>query len=169
LVITFDVSLLGQHAKTESIITDENVQNILRKHLREMKDENRTPSNFCEDLNGFLLQSLPNSPPSVSVETARRWMIFLKFNATKASKGWFTDGHERVDVVQYRTTFLQKMESLERRMKRFGRDKAAEMETVEEPDLLPGEKEVVLITHDVITHDESTFYCNEEETFLDGE
>ena len=113
--------LLGKHAKTESIITDENVQNILRKHLREMKDENRTPSNFCEDLNSFLLQSLPNSPPSVSVETARRWMIFLKFNATKASKGWFTDGHERVDVVQYRSIFLQKMESLERRMKRFGR------------------------------------------------
>jgi len=98
-----------------------------------MKDENRTPSNFCEDLNSFLLQSLPNSPPSVSVETARRWMIFLKFNATKASKGWFTDGHERVDVVQYRSIFLQKMESLERRMKRFGRDKGAEMETVEEP------------------------------------
>jgi hypothetical protein len=52
---------------------------------------------------------------------------------------------------------MRKMETLERRMCKFGSDKSANMEEVFQPELLlPGEKELVLITHD-----ESTFYCNE--------
>ena len=45
----------GKHAKTQSIITDENVQVKLRTHLRNMKDELRTPENFRKDLNSTLL------------------------------------------------------------------------------------------------------------------
>ena len=36
----------GQHIKTKSIISDENVQSKLREKLREMKDCDRTPGNF---------------------------------------------------------------------------------------------------------------------------
>ena len=34
--------------------------------------------------------------------TARRWMLFLGFKCTKQGKGYYTDGHNRHDVVTYR-------------------------------------------------------------------
>lgn len=76
----------GKHVKTESIITDENIQAILRAYLRSLKDEDRTPARFAKDLNATLLKQFQNAPLAVSEETARRWMIYMKFNATKASK-----------------------------------------------------------------------------------
>ena len=50
------------------------------------------------------------------------------------------------------------MEKYERRMKTFGGEgtDVANMAIITEPNLEDGEKEIVMITHD-----ESTFYCNE--------
>ena len=54
--------------------------------------------------------------------------------------------------------FLKEMLEFERRMCHF---EGENMETRIEPDLLDGEKEIVLITHN-----ESTFYCNERRRFF---
>ena len=94
----------------------------------------------------------------MSYSTAKCWMIELRFKPVAASKGWFTDAHERGDVVASRETFLKEMLELERRMCHF---EGENMETKIEPDLLDGEKMVVLITHD-----ESTVYCNEGRRFF---
>ena len=96
---------------------------------------------------------IPNATDRVSEKTCERWMKFLGFTATKASKGWFTDGHERIDVVQSRGQFLSIMEPLQRRMRSWSGKK---MEIEKLPTLEAGEREAVLITHD-----ESTFYCHE--------
>jgi len=48
----------------------------------------------------------------VSPETARCWLHELGFEVLTAKKGCFVDGHERQDVVEYRTAFLRKMVSL---------------------------------------------------------
>jgi transposase len=143
----------GKNIKTTSIITDENVQSLFRATLRSMKDEDRTPKSFCEILNNDLLATIPNAKTSVSVETARVWMIYLGFKATLQGKGYYTDGHNRADVVTYRREFLNRYFAFQTKMKQF---EGENMEIEINPILEEGEQEVVFITHD-----ESTFYCNE--------
>lgn len=144
----------GLHIKTASIITDENVQAMFLIHLREMRDECRTPENFMKDCNNTLFKRIPNAPAIISLNTATRWMKFLGFHPKLQKKGYYTDGHNRKDVIEYRDNeFLPRMLSYERCMQEYSGDL---MDTIIPPDLLEGEKRIVLITHD-----ESTFYCCE--------
>ena len=87
----------------------------------------------------------------------RHLLIFLQlllgFKPTKASKGWYTDGHERPDVVEFRTEFISKIIPKLERMVSYNGDNC---ELSENPILNALEKEFVLITHD-----EVTFYSNE--------
>jgi hypothetical protein len=151
----------GKHIKTQSVFTDEPFQDRCRLYLRGLKDENRTPKEFVKGLNDpvdGLLKQIPHAPAAISVKTATRWMRCLGFNIEKASKGWFSDGHERDDVVQYREEFLVKFAAYQARMSKYeGKD----MDIAVSPTLAPGEKEIV-----VVTHDESTFYCNEGKRFF---
>ena len=86
---------------------------------RSMSDERRNPTNFAEllsnEVNG-LFQKITNAPDNISVRTAERWMKYLGFQPIKATKGCFTDGHERADVVLYRSQFLKEFLLLESRM-----------------------------------------------------
>ena len=67
-----------------------------------MSDERRNPSNFAEllsnEANGLFKKTV-NAPDNISVRISERWMKYLGFQPTKATKGWFIDGHERADVV----------------------------------------------------------------------
>jgi hypothetical protein len=112
----------GKHAKVYSIITDENIKHQFRVHLRKLNDNDRTPLKFQFDLNEKLLREIPRAPAKVCVETATRWMRYLGFDAEKASKGWFTDGHERDDVVADREQFLKDMLPIEARMRIYDKD-----------------------------------------------
>ena len=145
----------GKHVKTETIITQESFQARLRSALRDMNDHDRHPLRFQTSLNDpdGLLKEFGSSRSKVSVRTAERWLKFLGFMPTTASKGWFTDGHEREDIVQHRTEFLVVMEILERRMRHWS---GPQMDQLHLPELAEEEKEVV-----IVTHDESTYYCNE--------
>lgn len=145
----------GQHVKTFSVINDETNKKMIQSYLRAITDEERTPSIFMEHCNKTdgLLTKFRVAPTKICYETAKRWMILLGFKATTASKGWFTDSHERVDVVESRVQFLEHMAELESRMRFYrGDDLSIEIPPV----LEEGKKEAVLVTHD-----ESTFYCNE--------
>jgi hypothetical protein len=145
----------GQHVKTFSVINDETNKKIIQGYLRAMTDEERTPSIFREHCNkpDGLLTKFREAPTKICYETAKRWMILLGFKATTASKGWFTDSHERADVVESRVQFLENMAEIESRMRFYSGDDLM----IEIPPVLEeGKKEAVLVTHD-----ESTFYCNE--------
>jgi transposase len=149
----------GLNIKTSSIITDEHVQSFLLSHLRLMKDEDRTPEKFRDMCNHELFSKISNAPESISIKTSCRWMKFLGFKLKSMTKGYYTDGHNREDVAEYRDeVFLPRMLEYERRMEDYtGED----MSTVIAPELREGEKRVVLITHD-----ESTFYCCEGKPML---
>jgi hypothetical protein len=71
---------------------------------------------------------------------------------SKVSNGMYVDGHEREDVVEYRTWFLGEYGRLEGRMRRFKQDGSIE----KEPELQVGERPIR-----EVTHDESTFYAND--------
>lgn len=103
----------GQHVKTFSVINDEANRKTIQTFLRALSDEERTPNNFKELCNnpGGLLTKFRDAPTRISYETARRWMISLGFKATIASKGWFTDSHERT-----RVQFLEEMAEMESRI-----------------------------------------------------
>jgi hypothetical protein len=85
-------------------------------------------------------------------------MIFLGFKSTKQGKGYYTDGHNRPDVIEHRVKFLAEMEAYEKRMMKYS---GADMTEEEAPVLSEDEKRLVFITHD-----ESTFYCNEGKSLL---
>ena len=151
---TFQKYEQGQHVKTFSVINNETNRKRIHVFLRALSDEERTPRNFMEECNkpGGLLTMFRNAPTKICYETAKRWMISLGFKATVASKGWFTDSHERKDVVDSRARFLEEMAEIESRMTFYRGDN---MSIPIPPVLLEGQKEAVLVTHD-----ESTFYCN---------
>lgn len=79
----------GKHVKTSTIMTDPTVQQLFRNLLTNMPLEKRIPRNFAEVLNDDILRSIPNSPPTVSIETARRWMKYLGF-APNGQKMWLS-------------------------------------------------------------------------------
>ena len=124
-----------------------------------MKDENRTPENFKILCETELLKQIPNAPTTISSKTATRWMKYLGFHPKTQIKGYYTDGHNREDVTDYRdNVFLPLMVEYERRMNDY---EGEDMETIIPPNLEVNEKKVVLITHD-----ESTFYCCEGKSIM---
>jgi hypothetical protein len=148
----------GTNTKTKSVITDENVQQIFKTELRALADESRCPKTFKLMLEERILKTIQNGAKKISLETARRWMIYLGFKGTKQGKGYYTDGHNSPDVTEYRIKFLDEMEVYERRMMKFSGSEMTEEET---PTLTDDEKRVVFITHN-----ELTFYCNEGKALL---
>ena len=78
-------------------------------------------------------------------DTARKWLHKQQVNHTK---GVYFDGHEREDVVNYRTEFLDKVEELDRKCIYEGHT----------PRLFEGEKPLIHIHHD-----ESTFFSNADQ------
>lgn len=108
----------------------------------------------CNDTENGLLRGIDGAPANICYNTAKRWMMCLGFKPTTASKGWYTDSHERSDVVD----FLLQMGEYDRRMSHFRGEDIGERIP---PQLNEGNKECVLITHD-----ESTFYCNEGRRFF---
>ena len=131
----------GKHSKGDSIITDDYVKRILIEQLRLLDDNSRTPSTFAKILNSELLLAVKKEtamevPVCISVETARRWMHILKFKPDSSKKGYYTDGHNRVDVVKDRETrFLPQMLDFEKRMREYSGDN---MEIIKEPVLNEG-------------------------------
>ena len=66
----------------------------------------------------------------------------MAINLKLQRKGYYTDGHNREDIVEYRDkVFLPRMLSYERRMQEYSGD---EMDTVIRPELLDGEKRVLV-------------------------
>lgn len=65
-------------------------------------------------------------------------MIFLCFKLTSVQKGYYTDDHNRKDIVDYRNQyFLPRMFEYEKRMEYYT---GPDMETIVQPVLLEGEK-----------------------------
>lgn len=96
---------------------------------------------------------LPDSTRRIRARTARRWLKKMGFVYKDVKKDVYFDGHEREDVVKYRNeVFLKNWQEFSRRFVIFEEDGSWE----KPPGLRPGEKPMVLVTHD-----ESTFNAND--------
>lgn len=113
-----------------------------------------TPSGLCDHANNVVLpQYKPNT--KISLTTSYCWLHCLGFHARKYSKGLYYDGHERPDVVEYRSRYLNVMAELRSRSAKYAGDNLEQRLPVD-PQLLNGQKRTVFCFHD-----ESTVHANE--------
>jgi transposase len=144
----------GQHQKTVSLLHDEDFLVKCREWLKLQPPNQRCPQRFQQYLNHDVLPLLTGAvQATVSESTARRWMIKVGYKYGIWKKGVYMDGHERLDVVAYRTKFCATFLGLTDQMRFYCGD---DMQTVEAPSSDVA-SEVVWVTHD-----ESIFYANDD-------
>ena len=108
-------------------------------------------------LNNQRLQELdPNKFQCHCGETARVWLHLLGLSQKNHQKGVFFDGHDREDVVEDRSNFLDKLQDL---------DEITVVPGKPLPSVCDDEKPLIRVVHD-----ESTFYANADQSvfWLDG-
>src|SRR3989440_2823372 len=145
----------GKHTKLESLLSDEDFKEECQVWLRQEKPESRTPGNLKLYIEGTVFPKLTGhiKKDTISEKTCRNYMYLWGYKYDERKKGVYYDGHERPDVVKYRKEWLKRMFEYQRLMKDFDGDM---MDIVSEPQLKPGEKELVQVTHD-----ECHFYAND--------
>jgi hypothetical protein len=91
---------------------------------------------------------------SISVRTARRWMLRMGYRWKKEPHGQYADGHERSDVVHYcQNIFLPAWTRYQSCLRKWKKDDL----TIEEP----SEAGTSVRRTVMWFHDESTFYAND--------
>lgn len=130
----------GGRNNSQSLLKDEIVRTTSRTWLIEQPIGSITPNKFKHALNDIILPSLGMLPDKPLCErTSRCWLVKLGWTRTILRKGVYMDGHERVDVVEYREKiFLPKMKEFKRRMAQY---EGAELKQTE-PTLTCGGKRV---------------------------
>lgn len=140
-------SLRGKHTKFKSLLNDEDVQEDIKLYLRQ--HPRKVSSLFLKTYlthEYFPLKFGPNSNKSVSKETCRNWLIKLGFSCATHSKSVYVDGHERKDVVEYRTKFLDEMGELEQLLIKVD-DENPEGRNIM-PQLTDDQRPHIIVTHD---------------------
>ncbi|CAG8801838.1 14019_t:CDS:2, partial [Gigaspora rosea] len=134
---------------SKSLLNDELVSLQVATYLRSQKFKVNpiVVKNYVENQ---VLPQLNGAVKRISIRTIRRWMHKLGFRYKRYQKGVYIDGHERLDVVAYRQTFLQEVAEYDRFMSKW-HDESCKIRTF--PELIGDEKE-----HIWVTHDESTFF-----------
>ena len=96
----------GKHQKCESLIDDPDIKSACLQYLRSRPTEQVDAASFAKwvscDLHNDESLGLMG-PAAITERTARRWLHVLGFRYKEYKKGTYTDGHERPDVVEYRT------------------------------------------------------------------
>ncbi|KAG1724227.1 uncharacterized protein EDB91DRAFT_1062922 [Suillus paluster] len=88
----------------------------------------------------------------ISHATAKRWMHKLGYRWLRDQRGQYVDGHERIDVIQYRQeVFIPAIMAIEPRLNKWLKDGITS-----ESSLSPGERHV-----EAWFQDEVTFYAND--------
>ena len=109
----------GRYQRTGVMWGSEDLNKKAVRFIRENANvkwkPNLTVGTFCQWVNDDLLPNEtlePGFPRKIAVETVRKWMHELGFYVVLKKKGTFVDGHERVDVVEYRKTFIRRLVAL---------------------------------------------------------
>jgi hypothetical protein len=96
--------------------------------------------------------------PSISVNTGVRWLEKLGWTYGKLKNGMYLDGHERDDVVEYRKAFVERWMGYEQRFHRWDNDGTE----LPRPNGFPVPGAIGRFRLILVTHDESTFFQNDE-------
>ena len=97
----------GKHQKIESLIDDSDVRFACLSYLRKARPETISGHSFAQWVTENLYKHPELSldhPVNIHRNTAIQWLHNLGFRKLQHKKGTYTDGHERPDVVAYRTT-----------------------------------------------------------------
>ena len=117
----------------------------------------RTNEQDAEDRTSWIHQCLlkrkNEGKLSITTSTAVRWLKRLGFQWREVRKGIFLDGHEKEDVVDYRThTFIPEWSRLEKYMPTWDEDGS-----LIPPRVIELGKRLLI----PCTHDECTFHSND--------
>ena len=136
-------------------MSDEDFAQDCKAWLRQQKPETRSPSNLKAYIEETLFPELIGhiKKDTISEKTCRRYMHLWGYKYNERRKDIYFDGHERSDVVAYRKEWLKRMFVYKKNMKDFDGDM---LDVILEPQLQPGEKEFIQVTHD-----ECHFYAND--------
>ncbi|CAG8802745.1 12434_t:CDS:2, partial [Cetraspora pellucida] len=135
---TIQASKRGKHQKIQSLLLDEDIKNKLLEYLSFHKFKLSIP-NLCDYVRDEIFSS-------VRIETGKT----IKFKPYQ--KDIYVNGHERLDVVEYRCSFLDCMAQYELLMPDWSDDLTQQINPV-----LPAEERL----HILVTYDESVFYAND--------
>ncbi|KAJ7589230.1 hypothetical protein C8J56DRAFT_1048857 [Mycena floridula] len=113
-----------------------------------------------------LLEEAGITKRKISECTGREWLRQFKWRYSKRKNGMYIDGHERDNVVAYQRAFVERFEKLYApRMSTWveGKDKDGNCIMIEQLPkggiIMPPGCPFQLI---LVTHDESTFFCNDQ-------
>jgi hypothetical protein len=95
---------------------------------------------------------------SISVKTGHRWLKKLGWTYGTLRNGMYLDGHEREDVVEYRKAFVERWMEHERRFHRWDHNGTE----LPRPNGFPVPGAMGRFRLIPVTHDESTFFQNDE-------
>jgi hypothetical protein len=140
----------------ESVFEKGDLHRELEEHLLSLPRKEVRAEAVLRYMQNSEVQKKYRLQESISIKTANNWMGMMEFRWAPTKKGYYTDGHERKDVVTYRqAVFLPAIYKLLPDMQTYQKDN----KLVEEPDNWPPEcrhlPQVVLWIHY-----KSTFYAN---------
>jgi hypothetical protein len=95
---------------------------------------------------------------TISTKTALRWLEKLGWTYGRLQNGMYLDGHERPDVVEYRKAFVERWMGHERRFHRWDDDGTE----LPRPNGFAVPGAIGRFRLILVTHDESTFFQNDE-------
>jgi hypothetical protein len=138
-----------------TILEDENILQELQEQLTERaKASFIKAEDLCEIVASEKVQTILTQlgihKPGISQSTAHRWLSKLKWRYGKKANGMYFDGHEREDVVAYRQAFVYRWAEYETRFQFWDDD----------GNPLPRSSNTFPLI--LVTHDESTFFQNDE-------
>lgn len=146
----------GGKREGHSFLDDETIRVACLDWLNSAEKDSITPAKFCVAVNEELLPRLlavPNKPLHIS--TIYSWLPRLGFSRVSEKKGVYVDGHERKDVIEYRTkVYIPVMKEMINLMINY--DQVGGVLIPVQPTIPPGEKR-----HVMFFHDESCFHGND--------
>ena len=105
----------GKHGQY-TLLDNETILLGVRQYLAAQSLSSVTPHHFCKHVNEVILPAIAlcDKRSTICERTAHTWLKKLGYTCTDVKKGLYHDGHERPDVVEARTVFLEKIAGYER-------------------------------------------------------
>lgn len=106
----------NQRNLRDTLLNNEDVVLAVRRYLAAQNLGTITPFELCRHVNEIIIPTLgaATKKSSICERTAISWLHKLGYQCKDVKKGVYFDGHERPDVVEARTKFLQQMKEYER-------------------------------------------------------
>jgi hypothetical protein len=158
-----DLPLHQLNRKRGTIVNDEDIaQEIKASMVEKAKGSFLKAQDVVEIVASSKMQAIFEqkgiSKLSISSKTALRWLEKLGWTYGKLKNGMYLDGHERLDVVEYRRGFVERWMGHERRFHRWDHDGTE----LPRPNGFPVPGAIGRFRLILVTHDESTFFQNDE-------